>query len=669
MPKNVILDVPADRQNQLVAMFGAGRFAEVEAHARMLVDWYPKSGFAWKVLGAALQEQQKDAIAALQRATVLAPRDPDAYNNFGNELTRLGRLLEALETLQRAIALAPLHPQAHNNLGNVLTKLGQLNAAVNSYRNSLKINPNYAEAYNNLGVVLKEMGELDEAEKCFAQALQLKPDYAEAHNGLGVTLQRRGQIDESVESYRRALVFAPNFARAHNNLGTALKSLDRLEEAAASYRRALQIAPDFADAYSNLLYLYAFTKHISPEAQRELAAGWEIVALSESERKAARNIEDLFHGSSVRLSRVGRRLKIGVMSAELGQHAVTEFLMPFLEQIDRSRFHVSLYPTTVRYEARVEKLRALADDFKSLVGLSDEDAAAMIRADHIDVLIDTTAHLMGSRLGVIARRAAPVQCHYIGYHGTTGLTEMDWFIGDDALIPAALDGHFTERIWRLPRLWIVYKGDLSLPLSQWQPRSDGLIWLGSFNNLAKVREETLALWAKVMNALPQSRLVLKDRNAISAGVRDRIIAVLDCHGIGRERVEFAGHTPDWQSHMAMYDQIDIALDPIPLNSGTTAFDALWMGVPLVSIEGNWMGARMTSAMLRALGKAEWVAQTEDEYVAIVTSLAKDVAGRTLQRSVQRKSMAASPLCDAVGLTRAIEDAFEKMVDRRIQVSL
>jgi protein O-GlcNAc transferase len=688
--------------DQLVEMLTARRYAEAEIIASSLVKDYPDSGFAWKALGAALHEQGKNGLAAMQKATELSPLDPEAHNvlgsvmkhqgnvadavssyrratelnpvfaaahnNLGVALMTQGDALEALKSLRVAIELRPQYGEAHNNLGIVLAMIGRVTEAVESYQQAIQINPASASAYCNLGVSLLGLKETDAAMNCYRRALSLQPDYAEAHHNLGVAFAEIGQPDAAEQSYRRALQSQPEFPDAYNNLGTALRNLGRLDEAAACYRKALEIKPSFAEGFSNLLYLHAFTRDISPEAECLLASGWERVVLNDQERTSARECARNFQSTARQTSRFGRKVRIGVLSAEIGQHAVAEFLEPFLEQLDRDRFHITLFPTTLRQEPRVQELSILADEFKSLVGMSDQKAAELIRADGIDVLIDTTAHMIGCRLGVIAHRAAPVQCHYIGYHGSTGIGEMDWFIGDNALLPPNLDQHFRERIWRLPRLWIAYKGNTSLPETAWEPRSDGTVWLGSFNNLAKVRTESLLLWARVMNAIPHSILFLKDRNAISPGVQNRIVNALSLRGIGAERIKFAGHAPDWKSHMLMYDLVDIALDPIPLNSGTTAFDALWMGVPMASIEGTWMGGRMTSAILRALGKAEWVAQNEDDYVTIVTALANDVAGRRSLRSAQRSMMAASPLCDGVGLTRSLEDAFEGMLETHYQQS-
>ncbi len=645
--------------NELVSMFNNGRYTEAEILASGLTQRFPQHGFAWKVLGFALMSQGRslEAREPLQKAAELLPIDPEVHFTLGNSLRSLGRLSEAETSYRKALESRPDYVDALFNLGATFKDLGRLGEAEACYLQALKFKPDYAEVLNNLGNIQRELGRLDEAEASLRRAIDFKPELADAHNNLAITQNELGRLEEAEVSYRRALEIRADYPEAHNNLGTILKALGRLSEAETCYRQALKIKPDYAGAHSNLLYLYAFTRLVSPQAECEEAAEWEKTVLNEKERAEAGN--RTFNTAPLK----GRKLRVGIVSAEIYQHSVAEFLEPLLANFDRSRIHTTLYPTTDIHDSRSIKLKELADEFKSLSKFTDEAAANQIRADKIDILIDTTSHMSGCRLAIFAHRAAPVQCHYIGYHGTTGLTEMDWFIADEELLPHFCDTHFSEKIWRLPRLWIAYRGDTSLPDSNWQPDKDGTIWLGSFNNLAKVRDETLRLWARTMNAIPESKLLLKDRNASDSSMQQRIRRELLCHGISGERIEFAGSIPDWKAHMALYDRLDIALDSIPLNSGTTAFDALWMGVPMVAIEGDWMGARMTSTILKALGKPEWVARNEEEYVSEVIALAHDIEGRKTMRAGQRSRMADSPLCDAKGLAMALEDAFESMFER------
>ena len=308
----------------------------------------------------------------------------------------------------------------------------------------------------------------------------------------------------------------------------------------------------------------------------------------------------------------------------------------------------------------------MTEHWVGLSGLSDDAARDRIDADGIDVLIDLSGHTEHNRLGVFARRAAPVQAHYLGYFASTGLTEMDYWIGDEILTPAAADSYFSECVWRLPRVWVSYEGKLDAPVPSWRPSPDGAVWLGSFNALGKLTPATLALWAKLLHALPEGRLLLKTKALDDMSNRQRILDVMSGHGIAPERIELQGSsaTPDWSAHMAYYDRLDVALDPVGgLGGGTTTCDALWMGAPIITFEGNRMASRMTASMLNAIDRSEWIARSEADYIDKTVALARDVDGRKALRFGQRKHMAASLLCNSRDLAASLENAYFEMFAR------
>ncbi|WP_323696595.1 O-linked N-acetylglucosamine transferase, SPINDLY family protein [Thiorhodovibrio litoralis] len=295
-------------------------------------------------------------------------------------------------------------------------------------------------------------------------------------------------------------------------------------------------------------------------------------------------------------------------------------------------------------------------------GLSDVQAVQQIRSDKIDVLIETSGHMENNRLGVIARRAAPVQRHYIGYFATTGLTEMDYFIGDALLIPPEQDSHFSEQVWRLPRTRYACEPLLQAPDPRWQPHPQGQLRLGSFNNLTKVRQESLLLWSQVLRALPQARLILKDKRALDQSVQTRILTCLQEQSIHPDRIEFHGASARWADHMDAYNSIDIALDSLPFNSATTGFDALWMGTPLITLTGDRLAGRQAASLLTGLGRAEWIVRDADAFVDIVSALAHDATQRRHIRETQREQMRGSELCNGPSLARALEASFEMMLN-------
>jgi predicted O-linked N-acetylglucosamine transferase (SPINDLY family) len=617
-------------------------------------------------LGIALTQKWRleDAVTSLSQALRINPGSHQAAGNMGNALHKLGKLEEAIVCYRKAIALNPTYVEAHNNLGTVLHELSRFDEAAACYRLALLHRPGSVEAHTNLGATLRSLGKWQEAAESCRKALALRPDHAEAYLNLANALKDQGLLREAVDSYRQAIALAPSDPLAYTNLADTLVEQDRIDEAVASYRQAVEMKSERGTAYSNLLYLCSFSCHFEPAEERAFAEGWEKTMLSDGQREAARLRASAQSGAFPAASREGRKLRIGIVSAELGAHAVAVFLQPFLDELDRSRFHLTLFPTVVWQDARARHFRELADGYIPLIGVPDEVAADRIRAEKIDVLIDTTGHTCNCRLGILARRAAPVQCSYIGYWSTTGLTEMDWYITDEAY-SGGCDAHFTERLWKLPQQAHCYKGDESLPESGWAPDPEGTVWLGSFNKYSKMRHQTLCLWARVLQGVQNTKLLLEDRLPFEAETHERILTAISSFGVAPDRVVFMPRVPGFAfaQHMALYDRLDIALDTIPFNSGTTAFDALWMGVPLVALEGDRVCGRMASSIVTALGHPEWAARNEEEYVSIVRSLAGDVEGRKQLRKNQRAAMMRSPLCDAKRLARSLEAALEAMYDR------
>ncbi|WPL18579.1 TPR repeat-containing protein YrrB [Thiorhodovibrio winogradskyi] len=688
--KNASIDQAT--RNQLLNLLAQQRFAEADQATQELVERAPGDGLAWTLRASALAAlgRHQAALAAIEQAIRFAPDDPDPYNIKGGIWLTLGEAEKAIPAFEAALARRPHHAKALYNLACACHQLGRTTEAEQHYLAAIEQAPRLAKAHNNFGSLLVAQGRLAEAEHCLRQAIDCDPTLVDAHVNLGNLLEETNRRPEAIASYQQALALDPNRASAHCNLGVTLRNLNRLEESEHCYRQALALRPDYADAignlawtlhsqgrfrealdhyrralsidprngriHSNLLFTLSSTDLFSPGDLRREAEAWELGVLSEAERQAARRQRfDLPAAGSK------RPLRLGILSAELGKHPVALFLRPWLRALDRDQISVHMYPTKHRLEAESQSLRALADSWIPMIGLSDQDAVARIRADHIDVLIETSGHTADNRLGVIARRAAPVQCHYIGYYGTTGLTEMDWFIADEHLVPPALDAIFTERVWRLPRPWLAYDIPEDAPEPTRAPAEDDSLWLGCFNNLAKVGEQSLRLWAKVLQALPTAKLLLKDGKATDPKTQDRILAFLGAVGVTAERIRFAGTSPSWTEHMAQYNRLDIALDPLPLNSGTTAFDTLWMGVPLVTLAGDRMGGRMGTAILSGLGQADWIAHDEDEYVAIVARLAQAADMRQTLRHTQRQRMQQSPLCDGGGLASALEHAFFRML--------
>jgi predicted O-linked N-acetylglucosamine transferase (SPINDLY family) len=567
---------------------------------------------------------------------------------------------EAAASYRKALAFTPDFAMAYSNLGVVLKDQGQLDEAIASFHRALAIKPDDPKAHNNLGNALMDQRRYNEAVASYRQALVFKPDDANTLNNLGNGLQEQGRLDEAVNCYGKALSCKADFAEAHNNLGLTLRSQGKLDDAITSYRKAISIKPDYANARSNLLFLHAYQFLIDPSAYLALARSWEQACVPAPVRHAART------RTLPRAPLNGRRINVGYVSGDFRDHAVSYFIEQLFTHHDRARIKLFAYSTFGQCDEVTARLESLADQWVPVVGLSDNAMRERIVADNIDVLVDLSGHTAHNRLGVFARRAAPVQAYYLGYFASTGLTEMDYWIGDEVLTPAETDSHFSEQVWRLPRTCVTYNGKIEAPLPAWSPAADHTVWLGSFNQLNKLTPATLALWAKVLQALPEGRLLLKTKQLADAGNRQRILDALSAHGIASHRVELqdGSTTPAWAVHMAYYDRLDIALDPVGAMGGvTTTCDALWMTVPVVTLIGDRVASRMTASLLNAIGHPEWVAQSEAEYIDKVIALARNVELRRNLRTTQRSEMARSPLCDGHDLAFNLENAYFEMFER------
>ena len=615
------------RLRALEKSFHAGSYVAMETQARDLLERFPDSGKGWHLLGLSLVVRN-DSAAALEpllRAAAALPNDADLWDHLGSAHLLQGHATEAASAFRRALALRPDYPSALNNLGNALRELGQPKEAVESY----------------------------------LRAIELQPDHDMAHTNLGIILQAQGQMDEALACHRRALALNPANVEAHVNSANALKELGQIEAAVAAYGRALALAPEQLEARSNLLLLEAFSSRLTPQAFLTEARELDRVLTGQAQRE----------GDSAPLpgpARQGRRLRLGYVSGDLrGKHPVPFFLGPLLAAHDRRRVEVFLYPTHGARDDVTERLERLGDHWSPLAGLADREAAKRIRADGIDVLVDLSGHTRYNRLGIFARRAAPAQAHYLGYCATTGLSAMDYWIGDGVLFPKEETAPFSETPWRLPRPYLCYDGREDLPQSAWTPRQNGEIWFGSFNHLSKIQDATVELWSRILSALPEGKLLLKSGQLDQAANRDRMLAAFAKRGIGRDRLVLMGQTAGWREHMMAYDLVDVALDPLDAVSGvTTTCDALWMGVPLVTMAGDRLATRMAASLVSGLGHADWVAAAPEAYADLAVTLAQDVAGRARLRPWQREKMLTSPLADAKGLAQSLEDAYEAMYDLR-----
>jgi len=632
-----------------------GRSPEAETSFRRALDVEPADCKTLNHLGTILQStgRPSEAVATYTLALALKPDFPEAHNNLGNALRDLHRLSEAESSYRRALGVDPDFHQAHNNLGIFLQSLGRTSEAEASCRRAVELAPDSWSAHYSLGRVMQSCGKATEAEASFRLALTLAPEDYVTHNSLGVALQTLGRYAEAKACYRRALELKPDSHVAHGNLGVPLYSLGRVPEAEASFRRALEIDPDFREARSNLLFTLNYTNRLSPAELFKEHLEW---ARRHEAPLAARRLP---HSNKLEPQ---RKLRVGYVSPDFRRHSVAYFIEPLLARHDRNHFEVFSYASVSTPDAMTEHLLRLSDFARDISSMSDADAADMVREDGIDILVDLAGHTSGGRLGLFALKPAPAQVTYLGYPNTTGLGAIGWRLTDvHADPPGEGDGIHTERLVRLARTFLCFQPPDSAPEIGPPPSLDrGYLTFGSFNTLPKITSEVIATWARLMQRVRGSRLMLKASGLSGSAGIGRLVVEFATHGIDQDRLILLGKVGNFNAHLETYHQVDIGLDTFPYNGTTTTFEAAWMGVPVVTLAGDRHAARVGASILSNLGLGVLIATSVDQYLSIAEGLATDRARLASLRKTMRERMQASPVRDEIGFTRAVEHAYRQM---------
>jgi len=631
----------------------AGRADLAEAPLREILQAAPNHPDAHMLMGSVHQAAGRSdaAIASYRRAIALHPRFGAALCNLGNVLQSTGKTDEAVDCYRRALAITPDDAHVHSNLGIALKELGRLDEAVASFERALALHPNQPEARLNLANLWLLRGEFDRAEPVYRELAKQRPDLPGVLSNLGMILRTQGHMADALEVYRRSLVINPADPAAHANLGNVLLDLGRFQEARASYEKAVALRPDYAEVRSNILMLLNYDPSLDEAALLEAHRAYDRQIAPPSDRIVRRhaNRRD-----------PERRLRVGYVSSDFYVHPVGFFLLPVLAAHDPARIETHCYSGRRTEDAMTEKLRARAMHWHSVVGIDDDTLAARIVDDGIDILIDLAGHTAGGRLPMFARKPAPVQASWIGYFNTTGVSAIDYVLTDAATVPEGAERWFSETVVRLPEGRFCYAPpDYAPGVAPLPARATGRVTFGSFNNMSKVTPAVVELWAAVLRAVPDARLMLKWQSLADEAERARLRQAFGAHGVAPERLELRGRTPHAEM-LAEYAEVDIGLDPFPFCGGLTSCEALWMGVPIVTLPGRRAVSRQTLAFLSQLDLTELAAPNAERYVALAAELAGDLDRLAGLRASLRARMTASPLCDGVRFTHGLEAAYRTM---------
>lgn len=586
------------------------------------------------------------------QAIRLAPDSGNAHLNRGNVLTLQGDLPAALAAYETACRCQPGHAAAYLNIGNVLMRLKRWDAALTAYAQATTLQSGMIDAAVGQAAALDELQQPARAALAYQEVLSRAPEYAEIHGNLGVVLARLGRYQEALVSLQQCVALRPDYARGHLQLANHLKDLGRFEDAIAEYEQAIACDPQDADLRSSRL----FTAHYAveePEAALAAAIDYgKLVAARAQPFRQWPNQPD-----------PERLLRIGLVSGDFRQHPVGDFLDAVLHAVHAdlaSRIDLIGYANHDADDAMTRRLASACSTWRVVTALSDAALVDQIQQDRIDILIDLSGHTGFSRLPVFAWKAAPVQATWLGYFSTTGVAAIDYLIADPVTLPVAEERHFTETIWRLPHTRLCFTpSEASLAPGSLPALQKGHVTFGCFNHLSKMNDEVVRVWSAVLATIPGSILFLKSPPLGDAGIRHQTSERFARHGVEPSQLRFEGLSSK-AAYLEAYHQVDIALDPFPYPGGATTMEALWMGVPVMTLAGERFLARQGVGLLTNAGLAAWIADDTDDYIARCAAMASDLPALARLRSGLRQQLLASPVCDAGRFAGDLSEALRKM---------
>lgn len=678
---------PEPLNNQGLGLMQLNRFVEARKSFDRAIALKPDYAEAHNNRGNALYELKRldEALASYGRAIKLNPSYAEAYYNQGNILVVLKRLDEALASYERAIKLRPDYAEAYYNQGNALTELKRLDEALASYERTIALKPDFAKAYSNRGNALFELKRLDEALASYSRAIALKADYAEAYRNQSNALYELKRLDEALASCDRAIALNPDFAEAYNNRGNILVELNRFDEALASLDKALAIKPDlpYALGLGLLCRMYccnwdgidtAFAQiiHAIDLGRNSIAPFVNLAIPSDLERRqhcARTYVEDKYPASAKPLWQGERyaheRIRVGYFSSDYKNHPVSHLIAQLIECHDRTRFEIlgfSFGPSTT--DPWRQRLERAFDRFIDVRTQTDREIATLARELEVDVAIDLNGHTQGARTGIFALRPAPVQVNYLGYPGTLAADYIDYLIADQLVVPQDHRPHYSEKVAYLPHSFLVNdstkavsdrsfsRPELGLPV-------DGFVFC-CFNNAYKITPDLFDIWMRLLNLVDGSVIWLSD---VGVTAIKSLRCEAEKRGVSPGRLVIAPRMEKLEDHLARIRHADLFLDTFYYNAHTTASDALWVGLPVLTCLGDTFAGRVAASLLTAVGLPELITHSHTEYESLALQLANQPEQLAAIRQKLAMNITTQPLFNTTLFTKHIEAAYAEMYER------
>jgi protein O-GlcNAc transferase len=685
----------AQMLQQALQCHQTGQLHAAEALYQQVLKRQPRNHDALHYLGVLCVQSQRldEGMGLIAKSLKLLPSQPQAHLHLGNAMSAAGRLKEALAAYDKALAFQSAYPDAHSNRAHVLLLMGQATQALASADQALRLNAAMAQthairgdalralsrhaeavaAYDQAllmdgqpadwqlhrGLALAHLGRLDQAEQAFDMAIVRNPQLADAHSNRGVVLQEQGRLEEAIAAFTQAVRLNPDLAAAHASLGVAWQQQGQASQARECFAQALRIHPQFLQAQGNLLFTLSHDATCAPSEY--LAQAQHYGDMLDRHVQALGSAFTAWPCTPA--IRTDAPIRVGLLSGDLNGHPVGLFLLDVLKQIDPERLHLVAYPTHAQDDEVSAELRAHAQAWTCLEGLSDVQAAQRIHADGLHLLLDLSGHTARNRLPVMGFQPAPLQASWLGYLASTGVRQIGHILADAVSAPMSSQGYFTERIAHLPETINCFSPpaeDARLALQSTPALKRGHVTFGCYQNLAKISDDMLAAWSAILAATPNARLRIQNRQMTQAASRTLLCERLKARGIDVARVDMAGGVAGRVEHLASHAEVDILLDTFPYPGITTTCEALWMGVPTVTCMGETMLSRQGGSILHTAGLRSWVAHDTGAYVDLACAHAQDIPALNDLRLGLREQIRHTALFNGARFARQFESCVAQL---------
>ncbi|MDC6451846.1 tetratricopeptide repeat protein, partial [Alphaproteobacteria bacterium] len=718
-------NLPQDITNKLVNLYNKKKFTTLISEAEFYTKQYPNSSVVWNILGVSCNALGKypEAVEAFEKVNKLSPNQADGYNNLGISFQGNYNFSQAIDAYHQAISINPQYFNAYYNLGHVLQLQNKYAEALKSYKKAILLKPDYVEAYNNIGLIFQELNKFEESMDSFKKAISIRSNYPEAYNNMGLALQKQNKFIEALEFYRHAITLKPNYAEAFNNLGLAFQGQGNLNKAAENYNKALSLNINYGDAYYNLGNVFKdlskredalknYKKAILLNPRNQLARTQKLhqqahvcdwVSIEEDQNLIPDlgitdqyidpftliSLEDAPRRHKLRGEIFSKikfqknilptiihpkhkpdRIRVGYFSADFCEHPVAYLIARTLELHDRNKFEIYAYSYTEKKNDKMHKrIMEAVDFFEDVSNLNDKQVALRARQDKIDIAIDLTGYTTNSRTGIFSYRPSPIQINYLGYPGSLGTNFIDYIIGDKNLIPKYSEKNFTEKIIKLPNSYMatdntriisktkMYRHQLGLP-------DDAFVFC-CFNNNYKITSVEFDIWMRLLSRVNKSVLWLRRSNEWS---EENFLNEAKKRNIDTFRIIFADRI-DMDQHLARHKHADLFLDTFNFNAHTTATEALWSGLPLITKSGEGFASRVAGSLLKCLDLDELVTTSSKDYEDLIFELATNPRKLRILKQKLKLNINSKPLFNSELFTKHLEKGYSLVYQRYFQGNL